>query len=221
MIFRALLFDFNGLIIDDEPIHCLCAQKALEPHGITLTDRDYWDIYLGFDDRGLFEEIYKRDGKKITPKKLKELIDAKHRRYVSELEKNCRFFPGVIEFIREIKKNHLLAIVSGALRSEIDLVLAKAELARTFQVVVSAEETKHGKPDPEGFMIALAKLKKNNPEVRPENCLVLEDSHAGIEAAKRVGMKTAALAHTYPKEQFGDADFVVEKFEELWDHLGR
>ena len=96
MSFRALIFDFNGLIIDDEPIHCLCAQKALEPHEITLADRDYWEIYLGFDDKGLFEQIFKRSGKKLQPKILKELIDAKHKAYLHELEKNCRFFPGVV-----------------------------------------------------------------------------------------------------------------------------
>ena len=120
-----------------------------------------------------------------------------------------------MDFIREVQKKYPLALVSGALRSEIELVLKKGGVLEAFPIVVSANDTKHGKPDPEGFLIALAQLKKKYPNVRPETCLVLEDSHAGIEAAHRARMKVVALTHSYSQDVLKDADFVVSSFEEI------
>ncbi|MBI2340173.1 MAG: HAD family phosphatase [Deltaproteobacteria bacterium] len=215
MKFRAIIFDFNGLIVDDEHIHCECFQKVLAEEEITLTEKDYWDIYLGFDDKGLIEAIFERNGKKPTPKKLKDLIRKKADLYLPILEKKLKFFPGVLDFIQKTRGKCLLAVVSGALRSEIDFALKKAEIADAFATIVSAEETKHGKPDPQGYLLALARLKQKNAEIRPENCLALEDSRAGIEAAHRARMKCAGLTHSYPREKLKEADWVVESFDEL------
>lgn len=219
MNFKSLLFDFNGLIIDDEAIHCETFQKVLMDEEITLTEKDYWEIYIGYDDKGLFEKLFKRDGKKLTPGKSKKLIQKKADLYLPTLKGKLKFFPGVIEFIQKVKQKYSLAIVSGALRPEIDYALKEGKIDSSFSIIVSAEETKHGKPDPEGYLIALARLKKENSEIRPENCLVLEDSLAGIESAHRARMKCAALTHSYPKEKLKEADYVVESFEELSEIL--
>lgn len=215
MKFRAIIFDFNGLIIDDEAIHCECFQKVLAEEEITLTDKDYWDIYLGLDDKGLIEAIHRRDGKKLTPKKLKELVRKKADLYLPVLGKKLKFFPGAIDFVRQVEKKQTLAIVSGALRPEIDFALKEGKIADAFSLIVSAEETKHGKPDPGGYLLALAKLKQKNPEIRADNCLALEDSLAGIEAAHSARIKCAALTHSYPREQLKGADWVVDRFEEI------
>lgn len=214
-MFKALIFDFNGLIVNDEPVHFELFRKVLSEEEIDLDEQKYWDIYLGFDDKGLFEEIFRRNNKKLTPKKLKELIQKKTEGYPSLLAQKFKIFPGVDELIRWAHTKFDLAIVSGALRPEIDLVLQKANLASFFPLIISAEETKHGKPDPEGFLIALARLKKKNPEIRPENCLVLEDSLAGIESAKRARMKCAALTHSYSREQLIGADTICDTFQEV------
>lgn len=212
---NALLFDFNGLILDDEGIHLELFQKVLSDEDITLTDKDYWETYVGYDDKGMFEVLFERDEKKLTPKKLKELVQKKAELYLPALKKRIRFFPGVIDFVHQVEKKYVLAIVSGALKNEIDFALKEGGISHAFELIVSAEETKHGKPDPEGFVIALARLKKKHPQLTPPYCLVLEDSLAGIEAAHRAGMKCAALTHTYPREQLKNADYVVDSFEEL------
>ncbi len=214
-MFKTIIFDFNGLIIDDEPLHCECFQRVLMDEEIKLTETDYWNIYLGFDDKGLFEAIFLRDGKSITPKKLKDLITKKNTLYLQLIKTKIKLFPGAVDFIRNVEQKFPLAIVSGALRSEIEAVLNNADLTTAFEFIVSADDTKKGKPDPEGFVIALSKLKKKHPEIRPENCLVLEDSLAGIIAAKRAGMKCVALTHSYQKEELKQADWIVDTFTEV------
>lgn len=215
MLFNALIFDFNGLILDDEGIHLELFQRVLIDEEINLTDKDYWETYVGYDDKGMFEVLFERDQKKLTPKKLKELVYKKAELYLPALKERLRFFPGVIDFIHQVEKKYVLAIVSGALKNEIDYALKEGGISRSFELIVSAEETKHGKPNPEGFVIGLARLKKKHPQLTPPQCLVLEDSLAGIEAAHRARMKCAALTHTYPREQLVCADYVVDSFEEL------
>lgn len=215
MPFNALIFDFNGLIVDDEAIHCELFQKVLAEEEITLTDNDYWNVYLGYDDKGLIKAVFERDKRKLTPKILKNLINKKSQLYFPALRKKLRFFPGVIEFIKKVKDTYHLAVVSGALRAEVDFGLKQAGVDSFFPIIIAADDTRHGKPDPEGFVLALAQLKKTNPEIRPETCLVLEDSHAGIEAAHRAGMKVVALPHTYTREELEDADYVVDSFGEI------
>lgn len=212
---NALIFDFNGLIVDDEPIHYECFHQVLRAEDIELTEEEYWNLYLGYDDKGLFEALYKKEAKKLTSKKIRELVLQKNSLYLPLMEKKLCFFPGVIDFIQKTREKYHLAIVSGALRSEIDFVLKKGNILDAFSVIVSADNTKHGKPDPEGFVIALAQLKKKNPKIRPETCLVLEDSHAGIEATHRAQMKVCALTHTYSEKHLREADFVVSSFEEV------
>lgn len=221
-MFKAILFDFNGLIVDDEPIHFECFKRVLLDEEIDLTEEAYWKDYLGFDDKGLFEAVFSDNQKKITPKKLADLIRKKNDVYIPIIEQKLPLFPGVDSFIREVAKTYDMAVVSGALRNEIDCVLKAGKLDSYFPIIISANDTKRGKPDPEGFVMGLTRLKKKNPEVRPENCLVLEDSHAGIEAAHRAGMKVVALPHSYPKEELsGKADFVAADFDEVLDFIRR
>ena len=215
MAWKAIIFDFNGLIVDDEPIHYECFRRVLEEEEISLSESDYWEKYLGFDDKGLIEAVFERDQKKIGPKKLKTLIEKKASLYLPIIRQKLKFFPEVLSFVRKAKKGRHLAIVSGALRSEIDFALAEGKVADLFDVIISADDTKRGKPDPEGFLLALAKLKSLDGKIRPKNCLVLEDSQAGIQAARAVGMVVAALTHTYEADQLKEADFVVKAFSEI------
>ncbi|MDO8518967.1 MAG: HAD family hydrolase, partial [Deltaproteobacteria bacterium] len=168
-----------------------------------------------FDDKGLLEAVFERDGKKIGPKKLKTLIEKKSALYLPIIREKLKFFPGVLDFIRQVSKKYSLAVVSGALRNEIDFALKEGKVEACFDVIIAADDTKHGKPDPEGFVLALAKLKAKNPEIRPDNCLVLEDSQAGIIAAHQAGMKVAALTHTYGAVELKEADFIWDSFQSL------
>jgi HAD superfamily hydrolase (TIGR01509 family) len=217
---NTILFDFNGLVVDDEPIHFELFQKVLADEEIELTEEVYWKDYLGFDDKGLFGAIYERDGLKLTPKKLKYLIDKKNELYFPTLKKKLKLFDGVVEFIKKVSDKFNIAIVSGALKSEIVFVLEESDLKKYFSLIIAADDTKRGKPDPEGFLMALTKIKKDHPEVIPETCLVLEDSIAGIQAGKACGMKVIALTHTYPRNRLGEADVVCDRFLEVEELLG-
>jgi len=215
--FKALIFDFNGLIVDDEPIHCELFQQVLNDEDIQLTEKDYWESYLGFDDKGLITAVYEREGKKITPKKMGELIHKKNELYFPTLKNKLKFFPGVLDFIRDMKNKYPLAIVSGALFSEIEFVLKEGDILDLFDPIIAADHTKHGKPDPEGYMVAFAKLKKEMPDLLPESTLALEDSLAGIEAAKRAQLKVAALTHTYSAEKISPLkpDYLFDRFDQV------
>lgn len=215
--FNALIFDFNGLIVDDEPIHCELFQKVLGDEEITLTEKDYWESYLGFDDKGLIEAVFDKNAKKLTPKKLNELIQKKNELYFPTLSKKLKFFPGALDFIREMKNKYPLAIVSGALRSEIEFVLGEGGVLDLFDPIISADDTKHGKPDPEGYVLAYTKLKKIFPEIVPTTVLALEDSLAGIESAKRAQLRVAALTHTYPRARLEEEtpDYLFDNFTQV------
>ncbi len=219
MTYNTILFDFNGVILDDEHIHLDLFQQVLRDEEIQLTEEDYWKIYMGFDDKGLFHAIYNANDKKLGPTKLKNLIEKKAALYLPVLKNKIRFFPGVIDFIDTVSKRYTLAVVSGALKPEIEFALTAAGVREKFRFIVAAEDTKHGKPSPEGYLLAVAKLKNENPAIRPDTCLVIEDSLAGIESAHGAQMKVVALTHTFPREQLKDADWVVDKFDEVKEIL--
>lgn len=215
--FKALIFDFNGLIVDDEPIHCELFQKILRDEEIELSEQAYWEDYLGFDDKGLIEAVFEKNNKKCTPKKMSTLIEKKNELYFPTLKNRLKFFPGVLDFIREAKNKFPMAIVSGALKSEIEFVLKEGDILDLFDPIISADDTKHGKPSPEGYVIAYSKLKKEFSEILPETVLALEDSLAGIEAAQRAKLSVAALTHTYPKSELEkkQPNFIFNNFEEI------
>ncbi len=219
--FQALIFDFNGIIIDDEPIHCELFQKLLAEEDITLTEKEYWETYLGFDDKGLIQAVFEKNGKKATPKKINDLTQKKNALYFPTLGKKLKFFQGALDFVRNMKNKYPLAIVSGALRSEIDFVLKEGDILDLFDPIISADDTKHGKPDPEGYVLAYTKLKKNFPEIGPKSVLAIEDSLAGIESAQRAQLRVAALTHTYTRPQLEglNPDFIFDGFSPLQNIL--
>ncbi len=216
---KAVIFDFNGVIANDEPIHLLMFQKVLKEEGMDLTEKDYYDIYLGMDDRGCFEEIYKVNQKDLSEDKIHDLIQRKSVYYEKEIQENLSYFPGVVDFIKTCAQNFKLAITSGALRSEINLILKKADLLHLFPIIISAEDVLEGKPDPEGFQKALTalnlKVPRSAPGIRAQECLVIEDSWAGIDAAHNAGMKCLGVTNSYSKERLSKAEKVVSTLENL------
>lgn len=221
MPFKSIIFDFNGVIVDDEPIHFELFRQVLSDEGIELKEKDYWETYVGYDDKGLFTVLYKNDNKKLIHKKLKELIHKKNKLYLPTMKKKVPLFPGVKEFIEEVKNKYILTIVSGALLSEIELVLTLSGLRKAFKIIMSAEDTKKGKPDPQGFLLCLKELKKIDPTIQAKECLVLEDSLAGVEAARAANMQVIALTHTYKEEELHEADFIAKNFLEVKNVLRR
>ncbi len=211
---RAILFDFNGVIADDETPHFVCFQQALRESGLTLTKDEYYGTYLGMDERTCAEALLvRRDGfvdttlqARITARKADLFWD-----YTSAHPPPL--FPGIERFVQDARGRYRLAVASGGRREQICAALRGTSIERAFDVIVSAEDVAVGKPDPFIYLHTLKLLKGASPRpplLRAEECLVIEDSRAGILAAKAAGMRVVAVATTYPAEQLAGAHGVVE-----------
>jgi beta-phosphoglucomutase len=214
---RALIFDFNGIIVDDEPIHFQLFQRVLGEEGIILMEKAYYERYLGFDDRGAFEAGFRENRRPLDAAKLQELIDRKARYYQDAIRNHVAIFPGVKRLISALAPILPLAVASGALRHEIETILATAGLLDFFRAIVSAEDVARGKPEPEIFLTALAAIntQNNGAPIAAAECLVIEDSKEGIRGARRAGMKCLAVTNSHPAELLTEANAVVKSLEEV------
>jgi beta-phosphoglucomutase len=211
---RAVVFDFNGIIVDDEPIHFKLFQRVLGEEGITLTEEAYYARYLGFDDRGAFMAGFRDSERSLTDQKLAELIDRKAAYYQQAIRDHVVIFPGVKTLVYNLAPSVPLAVASGALRHEIATILTTARLLNYFQAVISAEDVEQGKPEPEIFLKVLAKLNAGvSQQIEPADCVVIEDSKEGIRGARRAGMKCLAVTNSHPAELLGEANAVVASLE--------
>lgn len=214
---RAVIFDFDGVIADAEPLHLKGFQEVLATEGIELTEKEYFDRYLAFDDKRCFEEVLKDKNKPYDGELIERLIQRKST-VLSELIKDgLVIFPGVVDLIKELSASYPLAIGSGALRGEIDYILKFAGLRDEFDVIVSAEDVTNCKPEPEVFLTALEKINErvDGKEVLCSECLVVEDSIYGLEAAGRAGMKCLAVTNSYSPDVLKGAEMVVTSLEGL------
>ena len=216
-VLRAIIFDFNGVLVDDEPIHLEMFQKVLKEEGIALSEKDYYARYLGLDDRACFQTAFRDHGKKLDESALAELTRRKARYYRDAIQKRIAVFPGVRTLIPEVFSRYPLAIASGALREEIEMILQSIGLRTSFQAIVSTEDIEQGKPHPEMFLKALRLLseKQTDRSILPSECLVIEDSKEGILGAHRAGIKCLAVANSHPPEELAGADAVVHSLEEV------
>lgn len=216
---RAAIFDFDGVIVDSEPLHFRLFQRLLAEQGVALTRQDYDAVYLGMDDRECFAEALSRHGNAAALPKVPDLIERKSRLLLEEIAAAPPMLPGAAEFVRALAKSIPLAICSGALRREIEAMLGYAGILSCFVGIVSAEDVSRGKPNPEGFTKALALLNRaqqGTPPLVAASCLVIEDSLAGIEGAKAAGMRCLAVANSYPTDALrrSGADAVVATLED-------
>ncbi|MGZ9257296.1 MAG: HAD family hydrolase [Candidatus Binatia bacterium] len=213
---RAVIFDFNGIIVDDEPIHFELFQKVLAEEGIELTNDAYYARYLGFDDRGAFSFGYREHDRPLSQLKLAELIARKAVYYQEAIRNHVAIFPGVKKLVADLAQSLPLAVASGALRNEIETILTTANLIHHFMVVVSAEDVERGKPEPDIFLQALAALNAHdgNP-IQANQCVVIEDSKEGIKGARRAGMKCLAVTNSHAAELLGEANLIVKSLDEV------
>jgi HAD superfamily hydrolase (TIGR01509 family) len=207
---QAVIFDFNGVLIDDESVHFELFQQVLLEEGVAITDRDYHDKYLGLDDRGCFEAALRDGGQGADPARLDELIARKAKRYIAAAEKGLKYFPGAAEILGSIAARWPVAINSGALRPEIEYALKRLNRSEQVAAIISAEVAVNCKPHPEGYLLALDALRaylanRDDAPLKAENCLVIEDSLAGIMSAKGAGMRAVGVATTYGSDELREA----------------
>ena len=231
MAISAVIFDFNGILVDDEPVHFALFSELLAKEGVFLSQKDYVDRYLGYDDRKCFEAVLLDSQRSADPEHIDWLISQKARRYVEVAGDGLRFFPAAGETLGALAGRWLLAICSGALRAEIEFSLKLLDRLDQVMAIVSAEDTTKCKPHPEGYQLALAALRKQSGngkgvmctgaekliELGPANCLVVEDSLAGIVSAKSAGMWAVGIPNTYTAHQLlkAGADDVLAGLADL------
>lgn len=218
---RAILFDFNGILVDDEPLHCELFQRVLAEEGIALSREDYWAHYLGYDDEGCFAAVYRTAGRDLDPTNLVRLIARKATYYRERIRQDgYPFFAGGFELVREAAQAGVtLGVVSGALREEIEGALEQAAARSLFKLIVAAEDVQRSKPDPEGYRRGVMLLNSEPPLpdrlFHPHEVLAIEDSPAGLNSAREAGLATVGVAQTYRPEELEMADAVVESMAQL------
>ncbi|MGH7768930.1 MAG: HAD family hydrolase, partial [Candidatus Binatia bacterium] len=176
---RAVIFDFNGILVNDEPIHWELFRRVLLEEGLSLSDREYYERYLGMDDRGCFRAVFQDRGRPLDDAALAGLIERKAEYYRAAIANRMVVFPGVKQLVPELAARFPLALASGALRDEIELVLQSFGLRNFFRAIASAEDVAAGKPDPGIFLKALQGINDGSGEsrrsadlIRPSECLV-------------------------------------------------
>lgn len=214
---QAVIFDFDGVITDSEILHFRAFNSALARHGLQLTKQEYYTKYLGLTDVDCFKALIGEGRLAIEDSQIKDLVREKTRVFEALARTEGKIITGVREFLAMLSEHEVpLAICSGALRAEIELILDEAKLRGPFDVVISAEEVVRGKPYPDGFLLALKELNDQGyGPIAPGRCVVIEDSHWGLQAAGAAGMRTVAVTNTYDATQLQQADKVVERLSDL------
>lgn len=216
MLLRAVIFDFDGVIANSEPLHLRAYQEVLAREGLALTSADYYSRYLGFDDAEVFRRVGEEGGTAWTARQIAALIDRKARR-LEVLERDVPIlFPGADAAIRRTAAAVPIAIASGALGAEIRRVLDHAALTPYFTAIVSAEDTPRSKPAPDPYAEAVARLGTATGEVVPaDRCVAVEDSRWGLQSARAAGLRTIGITHTYPAAELASADATIGSLDDL------
>lgn len=200
--FKAIIFDFDGIITDTEPIHMEAWLSVLEDVGITFSEDEYHARYLGFNDRDFLGAVAHVNERYFTDVQKSSMTEEKHSEVIRLLERNIPVLPGVKDFVETAAKDHMLAICSGSTRGEIDYILRKLKWNGLFNPIISAEVVKKGKPDPEGYIRTVEALTERAVDpLLVEEILAIEDSPRGVAAANAAGVKCIAITNSYePKE---------------------
>ncbi len=220
-VFPATIFDFNGVLVDDELVHRDAFRDVLGPLGVAFSDEAYVERYLGFDDIGAIRSMLQDAGKPFTDAEVEALASAKRPYYMRRAESGLVVFDGAVDAVRRRAAKGPVAIVSGALRDEISFALARMGIGDLVSLVFSAEDTPRCKPDPMGYALCIGALSARLGSDVARRALVIEDSLAGVESAKGAGLVCLAVAHSYPEARLleAGADAVVARISDVSDAL--
>ncbi len=216
---RAIIFDFDGIIVDSEPIILKLTQEMAAQEGWTVSADEYYRDYLALDDRGILEHLYASHRKPLNVARRDELVAWKAARYLEIIRDGLPAISGAVEFVTEMANLYPLAIASGSLRVEIEHLLRKLGLREKFPVLATADDCQHSKPDPEVYLLALARLRalpifRDNP-LQSSDCMAIEDAPLGVVAAQAAGFKCLALTHSRPADELQHADWVTREFADV------
>jgi len=220
-VIKAVLFDFDGVLVDDEPVHCEVLLRVLREEGIELSEKEYFRHYLGRDDPSCFVAAFAAAGRSIGETGVMRLVARKGAYFRERIrEEGHRVLPGALDLVKDLRRaGAMLGVVTGAQREEVEAGLAAAGLWESFKVIVTASDVKEGKPAPDGYLLALQQLNSMAPLppslIHPHQALSIEDSPAGIAAARSADLLTLGVEHRYRGRELVDADVVVESLAGL------
>jgi HAD superfamily hydrolase (TIGR01509 family) len=207
---QAIVFDFDGVIANSEPLHLVAFQQALAEDGVELSASEYYARYLGYDDVGMFAALGRDRGMSMEGDRVEQLVARKGERMQDLLHSGSVLFPGALEFIRAAAAEVPIAIASGALRHEIDAIIDAAGVADLFATIVAAGDTPESKPSPEPYRLAFEQLRERTGlALDPRRSVAIEDSHWGLESARGAGLRLVAVTSSYPAEELAGAELVV------------
>jgi beta-phosphoglucomutase len=216
-VLKAVIFDFDGVIADSEPCHLAAFNHILSEFGIEITTEQYYTSYLGFTDYELLEDVRRHYKTDYNGRSIETLAEQKAEVFQKLVKQTDHLIDGVKEFISKLKKNGIrLAINSGAIRADIEIMLQGSGLENSFEVIVSADDIAKGKPDPQGYLLALKLLnEKSAGLLTAGQCIAIEDSRWGITSAKKAGMQVIAVTNSYTAGELTGADLVVDSLTQL------
>jgi HAD superfamily hydrolase (TIGR01509 family) len=207
---QGIIFDFDGVIANSEPLHFTAFREALLEEGLDLTAADYYAHYLGYDDLGVFQAIGRDRGLPMNASRVAALVDRKGERLQALLASGAVTFPGAVEFIREAAAAVPVAIASGALRHEIDEILHAAGVDGLFRTIVASGDTPESKPSPEPYRVAFAQLcAETGLRLDPRRTVAIEDSRWGLESAQGAGLRCVGVTTSYPAHALPGAELIV------------
>jgi beta-phosphoglucomutase-like phosphatase (HAD superfamily) len=210
----ALIFDFNGVLVDDEHVHCELFQSLLRQNGLPLTTEDYFARYFVYDDSGVIRNVFADAGQPLSDAQVRVLCDQKAAAYAALPASRFTYYAGSESLARDAARTVPVGIASGARGAEIRRHLDLRGLASVFRTIVSIDDVRKGKPDPEPFAEAARRL-----GVDPAGCIAIEDSPGGIVSAKAAGMRVVALTHSVSRDRL-PADLVLDSLQGVtWEAL--
>ena len=219
---KALIFDFDGVIVDSEPLHLRAFQRTVETLGLKLSPADYYSLYLACDDRTFFRKFLENNGRRGTEQEIARLVGEKGVCFEEMMGESIRIFPGVVEFLEAIRGKFHTAIGSGALSGEINFILERKGLSGFFGFVIGADDTQNPKPSPEVYLKCLERLRRDyDGTITAAQCVVFEDSPHGVLAAKRAGMRCIGITNSCGGDELALADRIAGDFFEILDGFPR
>jgi len=195
---RGVIFDFDGVLVDSEPLHVRAFQDVLAAYGRTLTDEEYYANYIVYSDREVLERLLP------AGEVLEAALEAKVRRTQELMEGGVPGFQDSLALLARTD-GWRVGLATGSIRREVERALQSLRIRDRFTAIVTREDCKRGKPDPEPFLRAAQGL-----GLRPRQCVAIEDTPGGIQAAKAAGMACVAVTHSCPRASLAEADLVVD-----------
>lgn len=211
---KAVLFDFDGVLVNSEPLHYRALRAALLTAAVDISEDEYAAYYLAYDDWRATRLALERHGAAAGADRVEALVARKTAEFDALLA-SVPLYPGARELVESLAAEVPVAIASGAQRPEIERILDGARLRASFTAIVGAGDVARGKPNPDPYLAAMVRLQPRVPGLTAGDCVVIEDTMAGIASGLAAGMKVVGVAQTYPAEKLQSAHLVVPSVREL------